>query len=160
MKTRFSAAKLFISVAACVFIGSLGAIFTSPKIATWYSTLAKPSWTPPNWAFGPVWTTLFVLMGFALYLVWQKYPRTRGSRLALQLFVVQFALNVLWSLLFFGLESPLYGLLGIASLWLAITATIVQFYKVSKPAAYVLVPYIVWVTVAAALNYSVYVLSA
>jgi tryptophan-rich sensory protein len=152
--------KLAIAIVICVVIGSLGSIFTMPAIGTWYSSLAKPSWNPPNWAFAPVWTTLFILMGFALYFVWNKGLKAKGVKTALEIFGVQLALNVLWSILFFGLRSPLYGLAEIIVLWLAIVATIWKFYAISKPAAYALVPYIVWVTIATALNYSVFILNA
>ena len=152
--------KLAISIVLCVVIGSLGSIFTTSAIGTWYSAIAKPSWTPPNWTFAPVWTTLFILMGFALYFVWNKGLKTKGVKTALEIFGVQFALNVLWSFLFFGLRSPLYGFVGIIALWLAIAATIWKFYRISKPAAYALLPYIIWVTIATALNYSVFVLNA
>jgi len=159
VKQKVNLVRLALAMAGCLIIGSFGSVFTNPKIFTWYSALAKPSWTPPNWLFAPVWTTLFILMGVALYLVWQKYPK-HGSGFALKMFGVQFALNVLWSFLFFGLESPLYGFAEIIVLWIAIAVTIFSFYKVSKPAAYALVPYIAWVTVAALLNYSVMVLNA
>ena len=158
-KKTFDARKLAISIILCVVVGSLGSVFTAPAIGTWYSLLAKPAWTPPNWLFGPVWTTLFILMGVALYLVWDKGLKAKGVKLALQMFCVQFALNILWSFLFFGLRSPLYGFVEIIILWVAIAATIWRFYIISKPAAYALVPYIVWATVATVLNYQVMVLN-
>ncbi|MEM7813841.1 MAG: TspO/MBR family protein [Candidatus Aenigmatarchaeota archaeon] len=152
--------KLATSVFLCIAVGSLGSVFTAPAIGEWYPSLAKPAWTPPDWVFGPVWTTLFILMGIALYLVWGKGLKAKGVKPALEMFCAQFALNVLWSFLFFGLRSPLYGLAGIIFLWIAIAATIWRFYLVSKPAAYAMIPYIAWVTIAAALNYSVFALNA
>lgn len=158
MRKHIDMRKLAVSILACVLLGSLDSIFTAPSIGTWYASLAKPAFTPPNWLFAPVWTALFVLMGIALYLVWEKYPSAK-SKFAMQVFAVQFTLNVLWSALFFGLRSPLYGFVEIVVFWLAIAATIALFYRVSRLAAYLLVPYIVWVTIAAALNYSVMVLN-
>jgi tryptophan-rich sensory protein len=145
--------KLLISIVACELLGNIGSLFTMPSIGTWYATLAKPTWTPPNWLFGPVWTTLFFLMGIALYLVWTKKPKV------LPVFWIQFALNILWSALFFGLKSPLYGFIGIIVLWTAILLNIFVFYKVDRRAGYVLIPYLAWVTIATALNYSVLVLN-
>jgi benzodiazapine receptor len=123
---------------------------------SWYATLQKPFFTPPGWAFAPVWITLFVLMGTALYLVWESGTGKRDVRAALRIFSVQFALNVIWSFLFFGLESPLLGFIDILLLWVMIVVTIWAFYRVSKSAAYLLIPYIAWVTVATALNGAVY----
>ena len=158
-KKRLDRRKLVVSILLCVVVGSLGSIFTYPAIGTWYASLAKPSFTPPNWLFAPVWTALFILMGIALYLVWSKGLKAKGVKTALEIFGIQFALNVLWSFLFFGLRSPLYGFVEIIVLWFAILATIVSFYRISRPAAYLLAPYIIWVTIAAALNYSILVLN-
>jgi len=152
-------AKLLLSIVACILIGSSGSIFTMPKIATWYSALAKPWFTPPSWLFAPVWFTLFTLMGISLYLVWDKGFGKKNVRSAIYVFAFQFALNVLWSLLFFGLESPLLGLICIVALWISIALTIWKFYQVSRPAAYLLIPYICWVSIATALNYGVLVLN-
>lgn len=159
-KKRIDFPKLIVSIIVCEVIGSIGSLFTMPAIASWYASLAKPAWTLPNWLFAPVWTTLFFLMGIALYLVWMKGIRAKGVKEGLWLFGIQFALNVLWSYLFFGLQSPALGLIGIIVLWVFILATMISFYKISRPAAYVLVPYIAWVTIATLLNYSVMVLNA
>jgi len=157
VKMRIDYRKLAISMVICLLAGAIGSIFTMPAIAGWYSTLSKPAWTPPNWAFGPVWTTLYILMGISLYLIWNT--RVRGVKTAMGIFAAQLVLNVLWSFLFFGLQSPLLGMIGIVALWIAILATIIVFYRISRPAAYLLLPYIVWVTIASALNYSVLVLN-
>jgi tryptophan-rich sensory protein len=106
-----------------------------------------------------VWTTLFILMGIALYLVWQSGTERREVQIALAVFGIQFALNVLWSFLFFGMQSPLLGLVDIVILWIMIAVTIVLFYQIRKIAGYLLIPYIVWVTIATALNYSIYILN-
>ncbi len=125
----------------------------------WYSQLQKPDWNPPNWVFGPVWTTLFVLMGIAAFLVWRKGLERKDVKIALSIFIGQLVLNTLWSMIFFGLHSPGGALVEIMFLWLAIVATIITFAKVSKPAAWILTPYILWVSFAAYLNYSIWILN-
>lgn len=150
---------LILMVIIVLAIGSSGSVFTSPSIPTWYASLEKPFFTPPNWLFAPAWTTLFILMGIALYLVWQEGIDKKPVRQAVYVFGFQLALNVLWSLLFFGLQSPLLGFIEIVVLWIAILWTIIRFHGVSKPAAYLLIPYIAWVTFASALNLSVLLLN-
>jgi tryptophan-rich sensory protein len=140
-------------------VGSIGAIFTSPQITAWYANVAKPSFNPPNWIFGPVWTLLFSLMGIAFYLIIRNGWSSRNVKIAVAIFAFQFALNVLWSFLFFGLENPFLAFIEIIFLWLLILATILAFYKVDKIAAYLLVPYILWVSFAAFLNYSIWILN-
>ncbi|MDE2038021.1 MAG: tryptophan-rich sensory protein [Patescibacteria group bacterium] len=156
MKDAF---KLIAAVAVSGLAGAVGSLFTAPAIPTWYAALAKPSFAPPNWLFGPVWTVLYLLMGVAAFLVWKKGWNGAGVRRALGAFLLQLALNALWSAAFFGLRSPLWGLADIAALWLAIVATMVLFYKVSKPAAWLLLPYLLWVSFAACLNYSLWTLN-
>jgi tryptophan-rich sensory protein len=151
--------KLLASVAACQLAGFLGSLFTRPAIPGWYAQLQKPSFAPPNWLFGPMWVSLYLLMGIAAYLVWQKGLAASGVRLALGIFIFQLLLNAAWSPVFFGLRSPLAGAAVIVVLWLAIAATIFAFAKVSPPAAWLLVPYILWVTLASALNISIYFLN-
>ena len=151
--------KLIAAVLLCLVVGSMGSLVTTTGSGSWYESLEKPAFTPPNWVFGPVWTTLFILMGIALYLVWQSGTERRDVQIALAVFGIQFALNVLWSFLFFGMQSPLLGLVEIVLLWIMIAVTIVLFYQIRKIAGYLLVPYIVWVTIATALNYSVYILN-
>jgi tryptophan-rich sensory protein len=151
--------KLSASVIVCLLAGMIGSIFTMPKILTWYATLAKPEFAPPNWVFGPVWTTLFVLMGISLYLIWNKGAKDKNVKMAIYVFAVQLALNILWSFLFFGLESPFYGFVGIAVLWAAIAATMWKFYGIDKKAAYLLMPYIAWVSFASLVNYAVWMLN-
>lgn len=139
--------------------GALGSVVTVPSISGWYATLAKPEFAPPNWVFGPVWTTLFLLMGLAAFLVWRKGVERHAVRIALGLFLLQLILNTLWSFIFFGLQSPGMAMIELAFLWLAILATIVVFAKVSRIAAWLLVPYIAWVSFAAYLNYAIWTLN-
>jgi len=151
--------RLIAAILVCNIAGSLGALVTTTGPGSWYAALEKPFFTPPGWVFAPVWTTLFTLMGVALFLVWESGTGRREVRVALALFGVQFACNVLWSFLFFGLRSPALGLADIVLLWVLIAATIAAFYRVRKSAAWLLVPYICWVSVATALNYGVWVLN-
>jgi benzodiazapine receptor len=151
--------KLVVSIVLCELIGSIGSVFTAPSIPTWYASLVKPWFTPPNWLFAPVWITLFFLMGISLYLVWDKGLEKKEVRLAVSVFGIQFILNVIWSLLFFGLQSPFYAFIEIIILWIAILVTIIKFYQVSRPAGVILLPYIIWVTIAAFLNYYVWILN-
>jgi benzodiazapine receptor len=151
--------KLVASVALCLLAGFVGSIFTTPKIDGWYAALNKPSFTPPGWLFGPVWTLLYVLMGIALYLVWRQGLATKGVKPAFALFLAQLALNVLWSYAFFGAESPIAALAVIVLLWTAIVATITYFAPVSRGAALLLVPYILWVSFAEILNAKIYLLN-
>lgn len=146
-------------VALCEGAGGLGTIFTAPAIDGWYAALAKPELAPPNWVFGPIWTTLFLLMGVAAFLVWRKGLKKKHVRAALGIFALQLALNVFWSALFFGLHNPGAAFAEIIVLWLSIAATIYLFARVSRPAAWLLVPYIVWVSVATYLNFMLFVLN-
>lgn len=139
--------------------GAIGAIYTTPAIKTWYVGLTKPSFNPPNWLFGPVWTTLFLIMGIGAFLVWRHGLSNKGVKLALMLFIIQLALNIMWSVIFFGLHAPLAAFIEIIVLWLMIAATAVYFYKVSVPAGVLMLPYILWVGFAAVLNFSIYALN-
>lgn len=150
-------AALFILL--CLGAGAIGGLATAPAIPGWYASLNKPAFNPPNWVFGPVWTMLYVLMGVAAYLVYEKGAGKREVRMALALFGTQLGLNVLWSLLFFGLQSPLFGLVCIALLWFAIAATIIRFYPLSRPAGALLAPYLLWVSFASILNFYIWVLN-
>jgi translocator protein len=151
--------KLAAAVLFCIIIGSLGSLVTITGPGSWYAALQKPFFTPPGWVFAPVWITLFILMGIALYFVWESGLDQPGVRTALGVFGVQFVLNVIWSFLFFGLKSPLLGLADIIILWIMIATTIVLFYRVKKSAAYLLIPYIAWVSLATALNGAVYLMN-
>lgn len=151
--------KLIGCILLCQVAGIFGSLFTYPQIAGWYASLKKPSFTPPNWLFGPAWLTLYTLMGISLYFVLESKVERKKLNLVLSIFSVQLILNALWSLLFFGLESPFLGLVCIALMWLAILLTIIVFSKLSLKAAILLIPYIAWVTFAMTLNYYVWVLN-
>ena len=150
--------KLVASVIVCQLAGFLGSLFTTPAIPTWYATLKKPFFTPPHWVFGPVWISLFILMGISLFYVWRR-PDHPEFKKAFIFFFVQLILNVLWSLAFFGLRLPLLGLVDIVLLWIAILFTIVNFLKVSKFSGVLLFPYLVWVSFATLLNFSLWILN-
>ena len=153
------AIKLAGSIVLCMLAGFIGSFFTTPRIPGWYAGLEKPSFNPPAWLFGPVWTALYILMGIALFLVWRKGLAARGVRIALLVFLVQLVLNALWSFAFFGAQSPLAGLIVIIALWGTIAATIALFAPLSRGAAVLLAPYILWVSFAAILNASIYFLN-
>ena len=148
--------KLIVSLIICQLAGFVGSLFTTPSIPTWYASLEKPSFNPPNWVFSPVWISLFVLMGISLFLVWQKSLHYPGVSKALFWFGIQLFLNMLWSILFFGLKSPFFAFIGIVFLWVAIFLTLVKSFKVSRLACVLLVPYICWVSFAAVLNFSIW----
>ena len=150
--------KLVFSIIICQAAGLIGALFTSSSVGSWYSTIQKPAFNPPNWIFGPVWTTLYILMGVSLYVILTK-RRNRKVKIGLTLFGIQLVLNSLWSFLFFGLERPLFGLIEIPILWVFILLTIIQFWKIDKKASYLLIPYLLWVTFAAVLNYYIWFLN-
>lgn len=152
---RKKALKLAVTIVICQMAGIIGSVFTAPNVGGWYADIAKPWFTPPGWLFAPAWTTLFVLMGISLYLAYEN-----KAKIGLYLFGVQLSLNVLWSALFFGMQNPFLAFAEIVMLWFAILATILAFYKSSKKAAYLLVPYLAWVTFASVLNYSVWMLNA
>lgn len=145
--------KLIAAILVSELAGGIGSIFTASSIQGWYTTVIKPDIAPPNWVFGPVWTTLFALMGIAAFLVWKKGIDRKDVKIALGMFLAQLVLNILWSVLFFGFQSLTGAFIEIIFLWLAILATGILFARVSKPAAWLLVPYIVWVSFAGYLNY-------
>lgn len=144
--------KLILSIIICLSAGAIGSIFTVSSIPTWYSTLNKPGFNPPNWIFGPVWTTLYIFMGISLNLVWQQKLKKSLKITAILWFVFQLILNSLWSIIFFGIKNPPLALVCIFILWYAIFQTMQKFYPLSKTAAYLLVPYLAWVSFATFLN--------
>lgn len=154
-----SAFRLIVALAVSQVAGIIGAFFTTPVIPAWYASLEKSTLNPPSWLFAPVWTTLFLLMGVAAFLVWQKGLAKKEVKVALAAFGAQLALNTLWSIIFFGMRSPGAALVEIVFLWVAIAATMVLFYKISKPAGLLFLPYIAWVSFAAFLNYSIWTLN-
>lgn len=151
-------AALVVCVGVCFAAAAVGALFTSPNVPGWYANLDKPSWTPPSWVFGPVWSFLYLLMGISAWQVW----RSAGSRPAvvpLVLFGIQLVLNMVWSGLFFGLRSPGAALIDIVLLWWAILATTIAFWGRSVPAGWLMLPYLAWVSFAAALNLAIWYLN-
>jgi benzodiazapine receptor len=145
--------KLIISIVICELAGAIGSIFTVNAIPSWYANLVRPSFSPPNWIFGPVWTTLYLLMGIALYIVWNKGFKIKNSKKAVGVFGVQLGLNTIWSIIFFGLNNIKLAFAEIIFLWIAILLSIIYFYRIDKKAAYLLVPYLLWVSFAAVLNF-------
>jgi translocator protein len=149
--------KLVVVCAVPILIGVMGSFFTTTdSLGNWYANLNKPSFNPPNWIFGPVWTTLYIMMGVSAFLVLRKGLDDKVVRIALVCFIIQLILNGIWTPLFFGLRSPLLGLIDIVLLMNAIIVTIFVFSKVSRPAALILIPYLVWVSFATVLNASLY----
>ncbi len=147
-------------IALCLAVGSIAGWATSQSVTTWYLTLNRPSWTPPNWLFAPVWTVLYVLMAVAAWQIWRVGGGFNGkARSALLVFFVQLALNFAWSFAFFAVQSPALGLLVIIAMWLAIAATIAAFRPIDRLAAWLLGPYLVWVSYATALNFSIWTLN-
>ncbi|MDD3284006.1 MAG: tryptophan-rich sensory protein [Patescibacteria group bacterium] len=148
-------AQFIVSILVCLSAGFIGSLFTTPNIPTWYSTLQKPSFNPPNWLFAPVWTSLFILMGISLYLILQK----ENNKKAIFIFTIQLILNIAWSFSFFALQNPLYGLINILILLIFIILTITNFYKLNRTSAYLLLPYLFWVSFATILNFYLYKLN-
>ena len=148
--------RLAACVVACLAAGFAGSFFTRASVSTWFRELRKPAFNPPDWLFGPVWTVLYIMMGVALFLVIREGFKTPGVRAAFAVFVVQLVLNITWSALFFGLKSPGAAFVEIVVLWAAIAATIALFKLISTAAAALLIPYILWVTFAAALNFAIW----
>lgn len=148
---------LIISIFICQFAGLIGSFFTSPNIPTWYASISKPAFTPSSWIFAPAWITLYLLMGVSLYIIWEK--GLKKNKFAVSVFGLQLALNSIWSILFFGLQNPFIAFIEIIVLWFAILATIILFYKIDRRAAYLLIPYILWVSFASLLNYSIWILN-
>ena len=151
--------KLIASVGICVLGGFIGSFFTASSAGSWYAALKKPALNPPAWIFAPVWTVLYIMMGVSAFLIWKQGLGNDNVKTALTIFTLQLALNFAWSPVFFGMKSPLTGLVVIILMWFAILATILLFHRISQPAAYMLVPYLVWVSFAVYLNSSIYFLN-
>ena len=148
-----------IGILVCLLIGFLSSIATQSSVNDWYTTLNKPSFTPPNELFAPVWTALYIMMGISAGMVWSKGYHHIWVKTALYHFVFQLLFNALWSIVFFGLKNPLLGLVVILILLTLIILTIKWFRIISRPAAYLLVPYMLWVGFAAVLNYRIWALN-
>lgn len=150
---------LIISVLLAEGAGILGSFFTIKEIPTWYATLIKPSFSPPNWIFGPVWTTLYCLMGISAFLIWQK-RNLITARKGLTIYAANLVANTLWSIVFFGLRNPGLALLVIFFLWSTIVLMIIRFWKINKLASVLMVPYLLWVTFATLLNFAIFSLNS
>lgn len=149
--------RVILVVATCLVIGYLSGLVTKESITTWYPTIKKPSFNPPNWIFAPVWTILYIMMGVAGGIVWNRIDMDEENvKKAFRLFIFQLALNALWSYLFFGLHNPLLALIEIVLLWLLIFETYVQFRKIDKTAGILFIPYLAWVSFATVLNASIW----
>ena len=146
--------KLIVSIIFVELVGILGSFFTIGSISNWYSTLVKPSFNPPSWIFGPVWTILYLMIGVSFYLIW--ISKTKQKSKAYWIFAIQLFLNGIWSIVFFGMHQILGALAIIALLWLAIILNMLAFYKISKTAGYLLGPYWIWVSFASVLNFSIW----
>jgi translocator protein len=157
MKLR-SILSLILCLSLPLLVGAISGYATSSNISNWYVFLVKPSFNPPNWLFGPVWTSLYLLMGISLYLIW-KSQAGAGRKQALLLFAIQLAFNFGWSFIFFYFHEIGWALIEILALWLSILLTIISFYKVDKTAAYLQIPYLLWVSFATVLNASIFYLN-
>ncbi len=148
--------KIAVSILGCLSVGIIGALFTSPAIPTWYSSLNKPFFNPPSWVFGPTWTILYIMMGISLCIIWIKKSKSNTKQNALSIFFAQLILNGIWSPIFFAFQSPFLALIVITLLWATIMINIILFYKISKTAATLLMPYLLWVSFATILNFSIW----
>jgi tryptophan-rich sensory protein len=155
--TRFL--KYALAIVICLTAGGLGTFFTVSAIPTWYATLVKPAFSPPNYLFGPVWSLLYVLMGISVAIIWEKGLKTKKVRDAVYLFGIQLFLNAIWSPIFFGAKNLFIALVVIVIMWIYIVKTIRAFAKIDKKASYLLYPYIAWVSFATVLNFSVWFLN-
>lgn len=144
-----------VSIAIAQSAGIIGSVFTAKSIPTWYATLTKPTWNPPSWLFGPVWISLYTLMGISAFLVWQN-KAAPGAKLALTFYAIQLALNALWSILFFGMKNPGLAFAEILVLLSLILITTFLFWRINTTAGILLLPYIAWVSFAAFLNYTIW----
>ena len=148
-------AAFVLAQVVCFSAAGIGGAFTASSVRTWYLEIAKPTWTPPSWVFGPVWTLLYVMMGLSVWLVWRS-GRWSGARGAMLIFGVQLLLNTAWSILFFGARSPGLAFFEILLLWSTIVVTIGIFWQHSKTASVLLVPYLAWSSFAAVLNFTIW----
>jgi tryptophan-rich sensory protein len=148
--------RLILSIIICQMAGVIGSIFTAGSVTSWYPTLVKPSFSPPGFYIGLIWIVLFTLMGISLFLICRETPGNPAARIALYFFAVQLIVNVLWSVAFFGMRSPISGLVVIAFLWVLILIMTIKFWPINRTAALLLIPYIVWVSIAAYLNFSIW----
>lgn len=151
--------RLIVSLALPQLAGVIGSVFTTSAISTWYAALERPSFSPPNWLFGPAWITLYVLMGISIYLVWQKLGKNKQARQSFWLFWIHLIFNATWSIAFFGLQNPGLALINIIIILAFIIVLMTRFWRIDHLAAYLLIPYFLWVSFAALLNYSFWILN-
>lgn len=151
--------QFIIALLICHAPGIIGSLFTAGSIDTWYATLNRPSISPPNWIFAPVWLTLYTLMGISLFLIWQKGLKKKEVKAASRLFIIHLIFNGTWSIIFFGLHMPGLAFANIIIIWLFIIALIVKFWKLSRTASILLWPYFLWVSFASVLNYQIWMLN-
>lgn len=150
--------KLLASLALPLVLGAIAGLFTAEAVPEWYETLNRPPFNPPNWLFGPVWTTLYILLGISLFLIW-KQSASKERNLAIFVFLLQQALNFGWSFIFFYFNMIGFALIEIILLWISIIIMLILFYKIKPMAAYINIPYLIWVTFATILNASYYLLN-
>ena len=148
--------KLIIAIAIPVAVGAISGLFTTAEIPGWYQTINKPSWNPPSWIFGPVWTTLYILMGISLFLIWKSDANEHVKKTAISLFAIQLIFNFFWSFIFFKQHQIGWAFAEIIVMWIFILLTIFAFAPINKVAAWLLVPYISWVSFASILNYTIW----
>jgi benzodiazapine receptor len=158
-KSRFKIWPFVISLLITLTIGTVAGFVTTPQISNWYANLNKPSFNPPDWIFGPVWTVLYILIAIAAYLVWEKRDNRDIYSHALIIYIIQLLLNFSWSIMFFGLHQILVALLIIGLLFISIMINIVVFKRMSKAAAWLLAPYLLWVAFAGLLNFNIFILN-
>jgi tryptophan-rich sensory protein len=151
--------QLLAAIIICQLAGAIGTLFTLPSIGAWYSLLEKPFFTPPNWVFGPVWISLYTLMGIAVFIIWKNGTKQKENKTALTFFRLQLILNATWSIVFFGMQNILLGLINIVFLWILILLTTIRFYKIDSRAGYIMIPYLLWVSLATALNAFLFILN-
>ena len=147
-----------VFILVCQMAGIIGSLFTAPAVKGWYTTINKSPLNPPSWVFAPVWTTLFVMMGISVSIIWLS-EKNEGRSKALKVFFIQLFLNTLWSIIFFGFKNPPLAFIEIIVLWFAILYTIILFRKIDRKASYLLIPYILWVSFASVLNLSIAILN-
>lgn len=148
-----------VALGICLLAGYIGSYYSTPEIPTWYESLQKPDITPPSWVFAPVWTILYFFMGLSLYWILETGVRNQDAKLGLILFIFQLVLNVAWSFIFFSLHTTFFSFLIIVMLCAVLICTIVQLFRFSIPAAAILIPYVLWVSFAAYLNYAILILN-
>jgi len=151
--------RLIVCLALPQLAGLVGSVFTTSAIPTWYADLVKPSFSPPNWIFGPAWVLLYILMGISVYLIWQRIEENKKARRMMWLFWIHLFFNAIWSIIFFGLQNPGLAFINIIIIWLFIIALIIKFWKINRWATYLLIPYLLWVSFASVLNYFIWYLN-